>query len=216
MKTVQESESGSAAGSTGPEDGARRHLARVAAKLFAARGYDATSVREIAEAAGVTKPTLYYHFGSKEGLAQALLNQPLEAFLGRLAAVLEEQEQEPRVMLERMVASHLEFCLEDPDRSRFVYALFFGPLGSGLAAEITAYADQIDDLMERATQKMVAAGMVEAARAKSFQQAIRGTIVIHTMDCLYRGESLSAELSCQLVRDLIEGFQFHASGKGRR
>ena len=40
-------------------------------------GFDATSVREIVEAAGVAKPTLYYYFGSKEGLAQALLTVPL-------------------------------------------------------------------------------------------------------------------------------------------
>jgi AcrR family transcriptional regulator len=46
-----------------------RQIARTAAKLFASRGYDATSIREIVEAAGVAKPTLYYYFGSKEGLA---------------------------------------------------------------------------------------------------------------------------------------------------
>ena len=39
-----------------------RHIARAAARLFAERGYDATSVREIVEAAGVAKPTLYYYF----------------------------------------------------------------------------------------------------------------------------------------------------------
>jgi AcrR family transcriptional regulator len=42
-----------------------RHIARVAARLFAARGYDATPVRAIVEAAGVTKPTLYYHSAAR-------------------------------------------------------------------------------------------------------------------------------------------------------
>ncbi len=51
-----------------------RRIARVAAQLFATLGYDATSVRNIVEAAEVTKPTLYYHFQSKEGLAHALLD----------------------------------------------------------------------------------------------------------------------------------------------
>ena len=45
-------------------------IARVAARLFAADGYDATSVRNIVEAAAVTKPTLYYYFSSKEALAK--------------------------------------------------------------------------------------------------------------------------------------------------
>ena len=50
-----------------------RHIARAAARLFAERGYDATSVREIVEAAGVAKPTLYYYFRSKEGLRRRFL-----------------------------------------------------------------------------------------------------------------------------------------------
>ena len=44
-----------------------------ALELFAARGYDAVGVQEIVEAAGMTKPTLYHWFGSKQGLLRAAL-----------------------------------------------------------------------------------------------------------------------------------------------
>src|SRR3712207_3122396 len=104
-----------------------RHIARVAARLFATQGYDATPVRAIVEAAGVTKPTLYYHFGSKEGLAQALLTVPMSGLDQGLRKILEE-EADPIAMLERTFETHFAFCREDPDRSRFVFALFFGPL----------------------------------------------------------------------------------------
>ena len=57
-----------------------RHIARAAARLFAERGYDATSVREIVEAAGVAKPTLYYYFPEQgragPGLADGSALQP--------------------------------------------------------------------------------------------------------------------------------------------
>ncbi len=53
----------------------KKAILRVAARLFATRGFEATSVREIVEAAGVTKPTLYYYFGSKEGLATGALDR---------------------------------------------------------------------------------------------------------------------------------------------
>ncbi|TNE92465.1 MAG: TetR/AcrR family transcriptional regulator [Deltaproteobacteria bacterium] len=43
-------------------------IVREATRLFAHKGYGSTSVRELAEAVGVTKPTLYYHFGNKESL----------------------------------------------------------------------------------------------------------------------------------------------------
>ena len=47
--------------------------------LFAIKGYDATSVREICEAAGITKPTLYHFFGSKDGVLQALVQTGFRA-----------------------------------------------------------------------------------------------------------------------------------------
>lgn len=52
----------------------RRRILEAAAHLFERKGYAATSVREIAAASAITKPTLYYHFGSKKGLYQALLD----------------------------------------------------------------------------------------------------------------------------------------------
>src|SRR5690606_3633399 len=61
----------------------RSAVLREAASLFAAHGYDAVSVREIVAAAGVTKPALYYHFGNKEGVARALV----EEFLGAATAM---------------------------------------------------------------------------------------------------------------------------------
>ena len=41
--------------------------------LFSARGYDAVGVQEVADAAGLKKPTLYHYFGSKSGLLKTLL-----------------------------------------------------------------------------------------------------------------------------------------------
>ena len=49
-----------------------------AVKLFASKGYDAVSVQEITTAANITKPTLYYYFGSKEGLLQEVIKVKFE------------------------------------------------------------------------------------------------------------------------------------------
>jgi AcrR family transcriptional regulator len=51
----------------------RDRILDVALDLFTAKGYDATSMREIAERLGITKPALYYHFDSKEDIVRALL-----------------------------------------------------------------------------------------------------------------------------------------------
>ncbi len=112
-----------------------RHIARVAARLFAENGYDATSVREIVEAAGVAKPTLYYYFRSKEGLAQALLTVPLANLVAALRKAVGTVE-DPVACLEHVLEAQYAFCREDPDRARFIYALLFGPMGAGVAGEL--------------------------------------------------------------------------------
>src|SRR5207302_6671044 len=85
-----------------------RDIARVAARLFATQGYEATWVRMIVEAAGVTKPTLYYYFGSKEGLAQAVLTLPMEALADSMRSILAERG-DPVAALVRIVEEHFKF-----------------------------------------------------------------------------------------------------------
>ncbi len=54
--------------------GGRERLLEAAMRLFASKGYAATSVRDIMSAAGVTAPSLYHHFGNKEGLFLAVFH----------------------------------------------------------------------------------------------------------------------------------------------
>jgi AcrR family transcriptional regulator len=66
----------------------RERILEVAQRRFIDHGYDATSLREIAEELGFTKAALYYHFQSKEELLQALL-APGEALIEELMSRLE-------------------------------------------------------------------------------------------------------------------------------
>jgi AcrR family transcriptional regulator len=184
-----------------------REIARAAARCFAARGYDATSVREIVEAAGVTKPTLYYYFGSKEGLAQALLFRPLNELAARLRDVLARHE-DPRGTLEAMLEAKFAFCRADPDRARLVYSLFFGPLGSELASDLSRSVEDMDRMWIEATRRCVDQGLIgdDPGFLASFPAAIRGLVVVHTADFLYRNGSLDPGLPARLVRNLLEGF----------
>jgi len=53
----------------------KQHLVEVAEKLFSEHGYQAASIRDIAQASGVTNAALYYHFPSKEALFDEVLKQ---------------------------------------------------------------------------------------------------------------------------------------------
>lgn len=182
-----------------------RHIARAAARLFASQGYDATSVREIVAAAGVTKPTLYYHFGSKAGLANALLNAPLSRLMADLRGVL-QSEPDPIEALRKMIQLQFEFCLDDPDRMRFIHALFFGPHGSSLMAEILPYCEEFDRVFLVVSQRLAESGVIAQGCDDEFTKHVRGLVVISTLDFLFRHEPVDSDRSASMVQQLIHGF----------
>lgn len=190
-----------------------RQVARAAARLFAERGYDATSVREIVEAAGVTKPTLYYHFGSKEGLAQALLTVPMTAFSARLRACL-DATPDPIANLAAQFESHFEFIREDPDRGRFYYALRFGPNGSSLAEELAGFGRELGTTLQEGVDRVVASGAVDPERAERFATACWGMILVRMMEFLYPKPECRPSVAADygpgnaraMLADLLEGF----------
>lgn len=184
---------------------AARHIARVAARLFAERGYEATSVREIVEAAGVAKPTLYYYFGSKEGLARSLIVDPLDDLIERLRRAVEE-EPEPLRSLERVLEAHFEFCKEDPDRMRFLHALIFGPPDSEMGGLMKSHATGLVGWTKAAIGRCVEAGIIAQDRVDACATACRGMIVVTTIDFLYGGKPLAADRAKRLIADLLRGF----------
>ncbi len=52
----------------------KEKIMQCALELFSDKGYEGTGIQEITQAAGITKPTLYYYFGNKEGLLKAILD----------------------------------------------------------------------------------------------------------------------------------------------
>src|SRR5215218_7442288 len=182
-----------------------RHIARVAARLFATQGYDATSVRAIVEAAGVTKPTLYYHYGSKEGLAQALLTVPMFRLNEDLQRILDSSDG-PVTKLERMIEAHFASCREDPDRTRFFLSLYFGPLATGLAVDLEKFKGGMTCVMGEIFRLAAESGSIDPARVAEFAQACRGLMVISILDFLYKNGDLRPGLAARLVGDLLRGF----------
>lgn len=78
-----------ALGRLGAQGDLKARLLLSALSHFAAKGYDGVQVKEVAEEAGVSKPTLYYHFGSKEGLFRQLCLVALASMAVRIQAMVE-------------------------------------------------------------------------------------------------------------------------------
>lgn len=82
-------------------------LLHIAADLFAERGYTATTVRDIADAAGILSGSLYHHFDSKESMVDAILSRFIEQTLAAYDEVIAEQRT-PRETFQRLVEVSLQ------------------------------------------------------------------------------------------------------------
>ncbi len=104
----------------------RERLLQAALNIFNERGYASTSVREIVEAAGVTKPSLYYYFKSKEGIYMEFFKKPFKI----LETILEEASHETSGARERVTGLFDRIFLlfvENLKAARLMYSIYYGP-----------------------------------------------------------------------------------------
>src|SRR4051794_4196598 len=80
----------------------REHLVRLAAELFAEKGYQATTVRNIADEAGILSGSLYHHFDSKESIVDEILT-PFYDELTAAGQAAFERGGDPRTVLAELV-----------------------------------------------------------------------------------------------------------------
>lgn len=97
----------------------REQLVGVARALFAEKGFEGTSVEEIALRADVSKPVVYEHFGGKEGLYAVIVDREVEALLGALSGALASRAH-PRVLVERAALALLGYIEDSPDGFRML------------------------------------------------------------------------------------------------
>ena len=92
----------------------RQQLLDVARELFGRRGFEATSIEEIAAHAEVSKPVVYEHFGGKEGLYAVVVDREMQRLLGRFTSALSDPGH-PRELLQRAALVLLEYIESDTD-----------------------------------------------------------------------------------------------------
>jgi len=94
-----------------PEDAGRRaQLVRESARLFREKGYDATSVRDIAAATGLQSGSWVYHFRTKQDILAAVMEEGLQQALHRIEAISREQLP-PREHFRALLRTHLDTLL---------------------------------------------------------------------------------------------------------
>jgi AcrR family transcriptional regulator len=100
---------------------ARTKILETATRLFAAHGYDSTSLSHVAKAASVSKALIFWHFETKENLFKAVLSRTIEPYSLDIDDLdgLSEPEQ-----LRRLIDLYYEFVTENVFSVRFFLSLF--------------------------------------------------------------------------------------------
>ncbi len=96
----------------------RSQLIEIARALFAERGFDATSVEEIAQRAQVSKPVVYEHFGGKEGLFAVVVDREMSLLNDMITSSLTQNRS--RIRLERVALALLTYVDERTDGFRIL------------------------------------------------------------------------------------------------
>lgn len=124
----------------------RAQLLDVARVRFAQRGFDATSIEEIAEKAGVSKPVVYEHFGGKEGMYAVIVDREVQQLLDRITRALVGTT--PRELLEQAATAFLSYIENEPDG--FTILVRDSPVASStgtLASVISDIATQVEYIL---------------------------------------------------------------------
>ena len=97
----------------------REQLLAVSRKGFAAKGFEGTSVEEIAARAEVSKPVVYEHFGGKEGIYAVVVDREVQTLTAALSGALDEGGH-PKVLLERTALALLSYIEASEDGFRIL------------------------------------------------------------------------------------------------
>ncbi len=97
----------------------REQLITVARGLFAEKGFDATSIEEIASRAKVSKPVVYEHFGGKEGLYAVIVDRELMTISTTITASLRSSSS-ASIIVERAALALLTYIEDSPDGFRIL------------------------------------------------------------------------------------------------
>ena len=146
---------------------ARERLLETAIGMFAEKGYAGTSVREIVEQAGVSKPVLYYYFKSKEGLFLAILEQAEDLQKQLLSEVLKSEGD----VLNRLLRLYRRLYVgisERPNLYKMIYSLIFGPPQGAPVYDFTRYHRHMIDAIGKIYHMGLACGEVRKTAADEF------------------------------------------------
>jgi len=192
------------------EPGTRERLLETASHLFALKGYASTSVREIVARAGVSKPVLYYHFQSKEGLYYAILEWGAEVQKKIIDDVFDVSGtvQDRINFLYRRIYEEIQ---EYQGLYAMIHGLIYGPPQGAPAYDFTNYHRQMFEAVKRICIEGLSSGEIKKANADEV-----AFLVLSLIDFSLNLEKIQPELADPQRPERLLRLAFQGLGQGKK
>ncbi len=153
----------------------RGRLLAAALQIFTTKGYAATTVREIVEAAGVTKPVLYYYFHNKEGIYLELMQRPFARFGAIMAECLTDAGSAGERLL-LLCDRIMQLFVEELDVARLMYAIYYGPPQGAPSFDFEAHHQKLHEVIAALVQAGIESGELRRESPEEMAWVILGTL----------------------------------------
>lgn len=196
----------------------KQAILAAAGRLFAQRGFDAVTMREIAGAAGCSHTTIYLYFKDKEALLHQLAMGPLQSLREQMESILHNQDASPDNRLRSLSRLFIHFCLSH----RNMYSIFFMAKATRVdleepTLEVQKLRNQMFGLLRQAVRECLPPGQTDdqvLAYARIHFFTLHGIIGTYTasdepLDALMERLAPTFE---RAVEVLLAGFK-HAAEK---
>lgn len=152
----------------------REDILRESARLFRERGYERTSVRDIAEAVDMQSGSLFYHFKTKEDILVEIMGMGIDGLISRLNDALLDAHT-PREKLLAVLIVHLTATLEDAPDAMSVYLFEWRSLSPVALEKLIAQRDSYESRVNEVLAELAAAGLI-APDVKLFRLFLLGAL----------------------------------------
>jgi AcrR family transcriptional regulator len=180
----------------------RQRLLQAALDLFTEKGYAATSVREIVDAAGVTKPVLYYYFKSKEGIYLELFREPF-AFFSQILEDARNGEGGVRARVVRLFDRIFALFIARLKEARLMYSIYYGPPQGAPFFDFEGFHLKMREVTGLIVREGIEKGELRAVDADAATWALIGALNFIMEEQLCHGSPMIDRTGLSRILDLI-------------
>lgn len=195
---------------------ARKRLLSGATDLFASKGYAATTVREIVERAGVTKPVLYYYFRSKEGIYLDLM---WESF-GKFTAIVDETLHtggSARERLFRLCLMAYDIFAGNIDAARVMYSIYYGPPQGAPFIDFDAYHRRFQEAVLQVLGEGIRDGEFRRVDLHDATWAVIGALnIAMEVELCHPPQSIGRDGVRRVLEIVLEGIAMDRKANGEK